>query len=289
MLRKPRVVYFFISLVVSVSSMAGVFKDPMLYENVSRWHGFKGSTFRVKLCRITSNGALKDYSEKKLRIYFNEDSDFVKRAYRKKIKRFISRLPRTTNRIIVKAHADECGDPDYNHELSKRRFVSVYQLMKKAKYPRGVKKIEYDLKGESESSSHSKHDKFVEIIARYTDTKQKFKNIVIMDISGSLHPANKRRTVSGASYYKLINIKFAPGTIAYVARDARRKCQGTSLKNYDAIGEDAYNEASIIISKYLRGKANGAIWTDFTDPENPRARKYLNAMKSDRKIKWMIY
>ena len=155
--------------------------------------------------------------------------------------------------------------------------------MKRARYPRGVKKIEYDLKGESESSSHSKHDKFVEIIARYTDTKQRFRNIVIMDISGSIHPANKRRTVSGANYYKLLNIKFAPGTIAYVARDARRSCQGTSLKNYDAIGEDAYNEASIIISKYLKGRARGTIWTDFTDPKNKRTTRYLNAMRSNKK------
>ena len=52
--------------------------------------------------------------------------------------------------------------------------------MKRSRYPRGVKKIEYDLKGESESNSHSKHDKFVEIIARYTDTKKRFRNIVII-------------------------------------------------------------------------------------------------------------
>ena len=78
MLRNSSVVYFFISILLSVTSMAGVFKDPMLYEKVSQWHGFKGSSFRVKLCRITSNGALKEYSEKKIRIYFNEDSDFVK-------------------------------------------------------------------------------------------------------------------------------------------------------------------------------------------------------------------
>lgn len=289
MFRSLSITYLMIFLFASSSVLAGIFKDPMLYENVSVWHGFKGSKFRVKLCRITSNGAQKDYKEKKIKVFFDENKHYVKRKYRAKIKRFIRSLPKTTNRIIVKAHADQCGDPDYNHELSKRRFVSVYQLMKRAKYPRGVKKIEYDLKGESESSSHSKHDKFVEIIARYTDTKQKFRNIVIMDISGSIHPANRRKTVSGADYYRLLDIKFSPGTIAYVARDARHKCQGTALKNYKAIGEDVYNEASIIISKYLRGPANGSIWTDFTDPKNPRARQYLKAMRSDRKIKWMIY
>lgn len=261
----------------------------MLYKRESIWRGFKGSPFNLKLCRITSNGALREYKEKKLKIFFNEDSDFVKRKYRKKIKNFISKLPSTTNRIIVKAHADECGNRDYNQNLSQRRFVNVYQLMNRAKYPKGVKKIEYDLKGESESSSHSRHDKYVEIIARYVVKKQRFKNIVIMDISGSIHPANKRKTVSGASYYQLINIKFAPGTIAYVARDARRNCQGTSLENYDAVGEDAYNEASIIISKSLMGRAKGSIWSDFTDPKNKRTTGYLNSIRSYRKIKWMIY
>lgn len=289
MLSKLIKITLFFGLFVHSFAFAGSFSDARLYDDVSQWHGFAGSTFRVKLCRIKSNGAEEEIAKKKLKIHFTEDSHLVRRKYRNKIKRFIKSLPKNTNRLIVRAHADQCGSAHYNKVLSEKRFVSVYNLIKRSKFPRRVRKIEYDIKGESESSAHTHHDRYVEIIAHYPKPIRKFNKIVILDISGSIHPGNKRRTVTGASYYELKNKKFKPGTMVYVARDARRRCQGTTLSNYDAIGEDAYNEAQIILSKYLRGKAVGEVWTDYTDPKNKRTSDRLMKIKSYKKIKWWIY
>ncbi len=92
------------------------------------------------------------------------------------------------------AHADSCGDRDYNNKLAKRRGDNVYFFLKNL-LPKNMP-VTGENHGEDKSSDHSKHDKFVEVIAEYWITDEEFSEIVLFDVSGSLH---EKKT--GKTYY----------------------------------------------------------------------------------------
>ena len=146
-----------------------------------------------------------------------------------------------------------------------------------------------DSLGETHSTAHSSHDKYVKIVVESYNSTTKFERLVIFDISGSLHPQNKGKTISGVPIWSLKNIRLRKGTIAFVARDIRYQCKGQTLANYEPIGEDFYNEAMLVLTNSTNGKVKGQVWTDYTDPNNNRTIKQLKKIDPKVKKKWYIY
>jgi len=211
---------FLFSLLFTCSTfdaLAAVLKNPKFYKKESVWKSKSGQKFR--LCRISSNGALRLVKKKKIRINFSEDSDRVTNRFRQRIKKFFKTLPKNTFKISLTAHADSCGSHDYNHDLAKKRGVNVYNLMKNL-VPRGVS-VRGENHGEENSSGHKKHDKFVEIVAEYWKPKESISQIVLFDVSGSLHKRKIGHTVTGFTLKGLQQLKLKAGTMAYVPRDIR--------------------------------------------------------------------
>ena len=248
---------------------AGRFKHQNFYKLESLWTSSTGEVF--KLCRISSNGALKIVKEKKIKVYFKEDSDKVSRKYKKQLKKFMNNLPKTTFNIKMNAHADTCGNKEYNAKLSLRRGNNVYFYIKDL-IPKNMP-ISGKYHGEEESSDHSNHDKYVEVIAEYWITNEKFSQVVLFDVSGSLHQRKIGRTYTGLTLQDLKRINLPRGTIAYVPRDPRYKCQGQKLGSYKPIGEDFYHEAMTLISTSIIGSAVGTVYTDDTDPKRKEKEK----------------
>lgn len=274
-------VYFNLSI-----GLAATFDKDKLLQEESSWE-INGDSF--KLCRIDSNGAMPIYKKKKMKIFFFENSDFVGEYNTNLVKSFLKKIPKNTFRLDFVGHADQCGNYDDNIDLSRRRAQYTWFEVKDD-IPKHFKTY-YDAKGEQESHDHSRDDKFVEIIATYSDPIKEFKKIVILDISGSLDPRNYGRTDTGYTLKSLQDLKFEPGTIVYVARDPRYECQGTNLKNYSPVGEDYYNHAMLLFSKFLNAsKMTGEVYTDYGDIKNNKAtKKTLNAAKNVSKITWYIY
>lgn len=255
-----------------------------LYKVESIWQTSSGEQFR--LCRISSNGALKVVKEKKIKIHFKEDSDRVSKRDKSELRKFFKNLPENTFNIKLAAHADSCGDPDYNAKLAKRRGDNVYFFIKDL-MPKYMP-ISGENHGENKSSDHSKHDKFVEVIAEYWITDEEFTRIVLFDVSGSLHEKKIGKTYYGYTLDGLKQIKLEPGTIAYVPRDIRYRCEGQSLKGYHPIGEDFYWEAMTLISTSIKGAASGTVYTDDTDPRGNDKEALMYKIDKRRKVRWHI-
>lgn len=266
------------------TSFSAHFDSKEMYKLESVWISNSGQKF--KLCRISSNGSLKIVKEKKIKVKFREDKHNINPGNEKKLKRFIDNLPRTTFNIKIAAHADSCGDSDYNAKLAQKRGLSVYEQIK-SKLPKGVR-ITGINNGENKSSGHVSHDKFVEIIAEYWITDEEFSQVVLFDISGSLHKRKTGRTSQGHTLEDLKQIRLKPGTIAYVPRDIRYKCEGQELANYSPIGEDFYWEAMTLITTTIKGSANGYTYTDDTDPRGRMKERIFN-QKNSGKVRWEIH
>ncbi len=255
-----------------------------LSKDESHWFGYDGEKF--KLCRITSNGAKKNYKTNSIKVNFDEDSDQVSEDDHKKLVDFLGRLPTDAYELSLTAHADICGSKEHNDELSLRRGKNVWDVIK----DHVPKKLKTDGKalGEETSTTHDRHDRYVEIIVKSPVDKEVFENIVIVDASGSLSEAARGRTKSRLSFERLKKYKFEPNTVVFVSRDYRFNCQGTNLSDYDAVGEDFYNEGMIAISSHTKGKVQGKIFTDYQDPNNRRSVLMLKHIDKDKRVRWVI-
>lgn len=254
-----------------------------LYKAVSVWRSSTGEKF--KLCRISSNGASELIKKKKIKVLFEEDKSNLSRKYKAKLRRFFKRLPKNTYQIRISAHADSCGNHDYNHQLSLKRGMNVYHFIKNL-LPEGIN-IRGNNHGELESSGHSAHDKFVEIEVHYWKPFEKVTQVVLFDISGSLHRRKTGHTTTGLTLEDLKRFRLKKGSIAFVPRDIRYKCQGQNLSKYFPIGEDYYWEAMTLLSNSIRGNAVGVTFTDDTDPNGARKEHVFNR-KNTGKIRWHI-
>lgn len=242
---------------------------------------------KFRLCRIDSNNAVPIYSNKRIKVFFKEDEDKISSRYEKKLNVFMSKLPKHTVELSIEGHADQCGDYGYNKDLSLRRATNVWNKIKH-QVPRGIK-ILGEVHGEADSHDHSRDDKYVELTVKYIK-KRKFKQVILLDISGSLDPRLYGHTDSGYTVEGLKNFKFKTGSIAYVARDMRYQCTGTKLKKYKPVGDDYYNHARYLIGDQLRGpKINGYLFTDYGDIRRNRSIELeLKKIGSYKKILWHI-
>ena len=269
-------------------SAAGELNPAQLYANESLWRGYAGGTFR--LCRISSNGAIPATTHLKIRVDFEEDSDRLTDEQIAKLQKFMAELPRNAIQLRLNAHADLCGDADYNQALSHRRGQAVWDVIHRD-IPRRLN-AQAQILGEQKSKNHARHDRFVEILVEVPNPEPQVKHLVIFDISGSLDRKNtvtQGRTISGATVEALKNIRLAPGTLAYVSRDANYSCQGPDLAAYTPVGEDFYHDAMIVLSHALHGKvATTTTWTDDTDYYRPRGRKALAPIAKEKNLKWQI-
>ena len=185
----------------------------------------------------------------------------------------------------LRAKADQCGNKEYNKQLALRRGKAVWDVMNGYVESRIV---EAEVVGEDESSDHAKHDKVVEIILQIYQPKKEFKEIVVVDGSGSLHKTNNGETVSGITFDGLKGLNFNSNQIVFVAREARRGCQGTSLKDYEPLGEDFYNQAMEVITQFSSGRMKARVYTDYDHYYNPRTQKKLRAIDPKRRLRWEI-
>ncbi len=262
---------------------AAQLKDPTLYKNISQWNGFDGQQFL--LCRIDSNGAMAPNSEKK-KVYFSEDSDVVEEKEKKEMLAFFKGLPKYLDTIKVVGHADECGDAQYNMDLSKRRSEAVIHEI--GQILPVTRKIPVELKGESESHNHSSHERFVEIEAGAKLMKKEFNNIILLDSSGSLA---SERSLSGRSFNQFKKMQYNSDTLVYVVVDKRVGCAGNDLKNYYPQGDTFIKEAQGVIATQMKGHANVTVVTDGDAPlrvkdEEVYRRAIQKSLSGENSIKW---
>ena len=276
--------FFFILLFISKVSQAGRFSDPNFYKLESVWYSKSGEKF--KLCRVSSNGALDIVKEKKIKVHFREDKSEVTSREKRRLRRFFSNIPDTTFNIKMSAHADSCGDEGYNHQLAQKRGLNVYEYIKDL-IPQNMP-VSGENNGEQESGGHAKHDKFVEIIAEYWLPDEEFSQVVLFDISGSLHEKNIGMTSRRYTLNDLKQIKLKRGTIAYVPRDINYKCDGQNLSSYRPIGEDAFWEAMTLVTSSIEGKAVGYTYTDDTDPRGREKERILDRVNTNG-MRWEIH
>lgn len=270
------------------SALAAGLEDSLLYQAESLWNGHAGGLFR--LCRITSNGALPFESEQKHQVYFEEDSDDLSSEQILLLDEFMAGLPKNILSIRMEAHADQCGDPGYNVDLSRRRGLAVWGRIHH-RLPRKLRVLG-DVFGELASTDHGRHDRYVEIIVKIVEPRPEFAHLVVFDVSGSMDPRNPvthGRTVSGVSLSQLKNIELAPGTLAFVSRDSNYPCQGTNLRNYTPVGEDFYFDAMMLLSLKSSGLTEAVTWTDDTDPARGESLRALEAIASKKGLRWEIY
>lgn len=277
-------IVFLYSLIISNTAFSAYFDQIEMYYPESVWKVFEEN---FRLCRIDSNNALPIYKYKTIKVLFDEDSDKVSDKYKKKLDEFMDEIPKTAVALEMEANTDECGDAEYNQKLALRRGNNVWDLVRdkiKVKL-----EISGKVKGEIDSSNHSNHDKSVEIKIKYIP-KLNFKNIDILDISGSLGPKLWGKTDTGLTLQNIKNFKFKPGSIVYVARDMKFQCEGTKLKTYKPVGDDFYNHAMFLISSLIKGeKVPGYVFTDYGDRKRNRSTiQKLKEIKSHNKITWNI-
>jgi hypothetical protein len=275
--------FFIIINIFSLFSFAGEFTKSELYLRESLWNTYKGE--KLLLCRILSNGAQVDYIEKKIKVFFDEDSDEIKEEELKKIQHLIEHFPTGCLKIKLRAKADQCGDKAYNKQLALRRGEAVWAVMNGYVDSRIV---DAEVVGEDESTDHAKHDKVVEIILQIYRPKKEFNEVVVVDGSGSLHRTNNGKTISGIPFSRLKGMNFKSDQIVFVALDANRGCKGTSLKNYEPIGDDFYNQAMEILTQFSKGKMKGKVYTDYDHFYNLRTRKKLKTLDPKRRLMWEI-
>ena len=276
-------IFLHVLILHSLVGFSAEFQTPEFYKIESTWISNSGEKF--KLCRISTNGALKIIKEKKIKVHFKEGVAEVSKKYQDKLDRFFKKLPKNTFNIKISAHADSCGDRDYNNKLAQKRGLNVYDYIKEL-IPPGVQ-IKGENNGEEKARGHNKHDKFVEVIAEYWITDEEFNQVVLFDISGSLHEKKIGRTYTGYKLNGLKQIKLEKGTIAYVPRDPRYKCEGTDLANYTPVGEDFYWEAMTLITTAIKGSVQGTTYTDDTDPRGRKKEQIFNQQNNGR-INWEI-
>jgi hypothetical protein len=279
--------HFLITLTLwtlSQGAFSATFDDPRLFYPESIWK-INNQSFR--LCRIDTNNAKPIFKKKKIKVHFDENSDVVKEKDVKRLVHFITHLPNHLHSVNFAGHADQCGKAEENKELSMRRVNATWDVVKD-KFPRYVG-LSGEANGEEESHDHSRHDKFVEITAKYAPPTT-FSQIVILDISGSLDRRNIGRTETGYTVEGLKQFKFKKGSMVYVARDINQSCEGTSLGEYHPVGEDFYNQAMLLLTSKLKGKTKGFVFTDYTDkPQiNKETTKQLQDKKLNGKVLWHI-
>lgn len=274
-------------IIPGFNSYGAKFRNPEFYKLESIWTSSTGQKF--KLCRVSSNGALRIVKEKKIKVHFKEDVHELTPKSERRLKRFFKRLPKNTFNIKIAAHADSCGGREYNAKLAQRRGLSVYNFVKDL-IPRGMP-VTGENHGEEESGGHISHDRFVEVVAEYWIDNERFDQIVLFDISGSLHERKIGRTATRYTLDDLKRIKLKPGTIAYVPRDIRYACEGQELSSYNPVGEDFYWEAMTLITTSIRASAKkpvrGTTYTDDTDPRG-RSKEVTFDRSNTGKVSWEI-
>ena len=84
--------FIILSLTLIQVSAAGSLTTRALFKNVSVWNGFNGKKF--KLCRIHTNNAISNVTKKSIKITFREVHLLFSRKFKKKLKKFLKRLPK---------------------------------------------------------------------------------------------------------------------------------------------------------------------------------------------------
>ena len=253
------------------------------YKKVNIWHDFSSKQFLF--CRIDSN-RVSNVEESEITAEYDEDSSVLADEDIQRIVRFVNRFSEISNEFQLIAHADSCGSDEYNMNLSKRRGHNVVdEILKLSKIKKGTK-INMSFIGEHEAQGHHRHDRYVKISTSHPPgLQQKFKDIVLIDGSGSLENSP---TQSGYRFFckrnqyncpRLTDLKFRPETLVYVIREKKYGCSGTNLKRYRPSGKTFISSAQAIIANYVNGPVRVHTYSD-GDPQNdegltPRQKQNL--------------
>jgi outer membrane protein OmpA-like peptidoglycan-associated protein len=284
--------YLFLAFFIISEALAGSLENQKIYQKSSQWYGFdpKKDPTQFILCRINSNNAHnpEKASEK---VFFKEGSDQLEEAEKEKIQDFFKELPTILNTLSLSAHADQCGDPEKNLELSQRRAESVKTYLDELISIEV--KVPTEVLGEAHSNTHSPHDRFVEITTSSSGKilSPKIESIYLIDGSGSLQ---SNRSVSGLTFHQIKNLNFKEKTLVFVVREARLGCRGENLNNYFPEGRTFIKEAQGLIATHAKENLNIVTLTDGEEKFSKSERAMIYKIIEDQKekgtfINWFHY
>jgi len=272
-----------------IQAQAGEFSRSLLYNTRSLWNGYKpedGKQF--VLCQIHSNGA-HNPMEAKQKVYFDEGSDSLSETEKQKLKQFFSELSSTLDSISLSAFADKCGDEKENLELSQHRAETVRQQISEIT-PTHSQIYESPL-GEARSSTHSKHDRYVEVTVHGRVLSPKIENVYLIDGSGSFA---SKKSLKGLTFGKVKKLFFKPGTIVYMVRESSLGCPSTDLNDYVPEGDTFIKEAQGVIASQVKDHLNVITITDQKEIFTPEESQIFSSIMAKTRalgneITWHYY